>query len=121
MDENSFGVYGTYFRLMRYFGVFPYRIEYPGTKLGVHKSGIWKWFYYLNFMLVIFGCAFQAVQLALTMSYSKNPLDVVTQLCWMFVMCAPLSNYMNFIRQEDKIIMALNLWCNLERSIIGMT
>ncbi|CAG7786865.1 unnamed protein product [Allacma fusca] len=119
MDETSFGVYGTYFRLMRYMGVFPFRIEYPGTKLGVHKSGIWKWFYYINFIAIIFGCSFQACQLALAMSYSKKPLDVVMQLCWMFVLCVPLSNMMGFIKQEEKIIMSLNLWANLERSVIG--
>jgi len=119
MDDQGYGVYKFYFNFLRNFGAFPFRIEYPGTKLGYHHGGPFKWFYYLNFVAVTFGSAFQLAQLLLTITYDPQPMNVVAQLCWMFAICIPLSNYLAFIGREDRVVIALDNWCHLERSIIG--
>jgi hypothetical protein len=120
MDDSGFGVYKFYFKILRNFGAFPFRIEYPGSKLSYHRSGLFKWIYYLNFIAVVFGSAFQFAQLLLTITYAPDPINVIAQLCWMFAMCIPLSNMFAFIRKEDRVTSALDNWCQLEGSIIGI-
>lgn len=39
MEDQSFGVYGFYFKFLNTLGAFPYKIEYPGTKVSFHTGG----------------------------------------------------------------------------------
>jgi hypothetical protein len=119
MDDSGFGIYGFYFSLLRTFGSFPYRVDKTSTKVSFYRDGLWKWFYYINFIGVVFGATFQAVQLLLTIQYEPDPINVIAQLCWMFAMGIPLANMYAYIRKEDKIANSVDAWCQLERTVIG--
>ncbi|XP_035707337.1 uncharacterized protein LOC110848329 isoform X2 [Folsomia candida] len=119
MDDSGFGIYKYYFKLLRTFGAFPYRVEGNAQKVGHYRDGLWKWLYYINYIGTSFGAAFQAVQLALTIQYEPDPINVIAQLCWMFAMGIPFANQVYSLRNEDKIANSVDVWCQLERTVIG--
>lgn len=119
MDDTGFGSYSFYFKLLRNFGSFPFRIEHTGLKVSYYPDGLWKWFYYVNFIGVMFGATFQAVKLLLTIQYDPDPINIIAQLCWMFAMCIPVSNMNAYLRNEEKVAQSVDSWCQLERTVIG--
>jgi len=119
MDDTGFGSYSFYFKLLRNFGAFPFRIDHTGLKVTYYPGGLFKWFYYVNFIGVMFGATFQAVKLLLTIQYDPDPINVIAQLCWMFAMCIPVSNMNAYIQREDKVAQSVDSWCQLERTVIG--
>jgi len=119
MDDNGFGIYSLYFKALRTFGVFPYRIENINN-VSVFRNGPFTWLFYINYIIVVFGTTFQAVQLLLTITYGQNPVNVISQLCWMFAMCIPFSSMRAYITKEERVAHSVDSWCQLERTVLGL-